>query len=101
MRLLHFVSIAIVLGMLNAPARAATFPSTATAPTTTAPTTTASLPEVAEEKAWSFSLAAYAYFVPDSRDYVQPTFMADRDWLHLEARYNYEALDSGSVWVGY
>src|SRR5262249_52068401 len=22
-------------------------------------------------------------------------------WLHLEARYNYEALDTGSVWLGY
>jgi hypothetical protein len=29
---------------------------------------------------------------------VQPTITADRDWLHLEARYNYEALDTGSVW---
>jgi hypothetical protein len=26
---------------------------------------------------------------------------ADRDWLHLEGRYNYEALDTGSAWVGY
>ena len=32
---------------------------------------------------------------------MQPTFTADRDWLHLEARYNYEALDTGSAWVGY
>jgi len=39
--------------------------------------------------------------VPDSRDYVQPTIAADRGWLHLEARYNYEALDTGSAWVGY
>jgi hypothetical protein len=42
-----------------------------------------------------------AYFVPDSREYVQPTFTADRGWLHLEARYNYEDLDTGSAWVGY
>lgn len=27
--------------------------------------------------------------------------MADRDWLHLEARYQYEDLDTGSLWVGY
>lgn len=39
--------------------------------------------------------------MPDSRDYVQPTITADRAWLHLEARYNYEALDTGSAWVGY
>jgi hypothetical protein len=55
----------------------------------------------AEESAWSFSIAATAYFVSEGRDYVQPTVMLDHDWLHLEARYNYEALDTGSVWFGY
>ena len=54
-----------------------------------------------DAKKWSFSASAYAYFVPDSPDYVQPTFTADRDWLHLEARYNYEDLETGSTWVGY
>ena len=53
------------------------------------------------EKEWSFSASAYAYFVPDSREYVQPTFTADHQWLHLEARYNYENLDTGSTWIGY
>jgi len=52
-------------------------------------------------KPWAFSASAYAYFVPDSRNYVQPTFTADRRWLHLEARYNYEGMDTGSAWVGY
>ena len=32
---------------------------------------------------------------------MQPTIRADRGWLHLEARYNYEALDTGSAWIGY
>ena len=32
---------------------------------------------------------------------MQPTIMADRDWLHLEARYNYEAFGHGSAWLGY
>jgi hypothetical protein len=50
---------------------------------------------------WDFSASVYAYFVPDSKDYLQPTFTADRDWVHLEARYNYEGLDTGSVWFGY
>jgi hypothetical protein len=50
---------------------------------------------------WSFSAAAYLYLVPESRDYVQPTITADRGWLHLEARYNYENLETGSTWVGY
>ncbi len=54
-----------------------------------------------DAKPWSFSASAYTYFVPDSRDYVQPTITADHDWLHLEARYNYEALDTGSIWLGY
>jgi hypothetical protein len=54
-----------------------------------------------DTKKWSFSASAYTYLVPDDRDYVQPTITADRNWLHLEARYNYEALDTGSAWVGY
>jgi len=52
-------------------------------------------------KAWTFSASAYTYIVPDSREYVQPTFTADHGWLHLEARYNYEDLDTGSLWGGY
>lgn len=54
-----------------------------------------------EKNRWSFSASAYTYIVPDSREYIQPTFTADRGWLHLEARYNYEDLDTGSAWVGY
>lgn len=57
--------------------------------------------EGTEEAQWSFSVSAYTYIVPDDREYVQPTFTADRDWLHLEVRYNYENLDTGSSWVGY
>jgi len=50
---------------------------------------------------WTFSASVYTYFPPDSGNYVQPTVTADREWLHLEARYNYEALDTGSAWFGY
>ena len=57
--------------------------------------------EESEENKWSFSVAAYTYIVPDSREYVQPTITADRGWLHLEARYNYEAQEAGSAWIGY
>ncbi len=53
------------------------------------------------EQAWTFSASVAGYLVPNDRDYAQPTVTADRDWLHLEARYNYEALDTGSLWVGY
>jgi len=52
------------------------------------------------EKSWSFSASVYGYFVPESRDFAQPTLTADHNYLHLEARYNYEALETGSVWVG-
>ena len=58
-------------------------------------------PDADDAKAWAFSASAYTYVVPDDRNYVQPTVTADRGWLHLEARYNYEALETGSVWVGY
>jgi hypothetical protein len=50
---------------------------------------------------WSFAASVYTYIVPDSHNYAQPTLKADRGWLHLEARYNYEALETGSLWVGY
>jgi len=53
------------------------------------------------EKKWTFSASLYTYLVPDDQEYLQPTFTADRGWLHLEARYNYEALETGSAWVGY
>jgi len=39
--------------------------------------------------------------VPDGQSYVSPDFSADRGWLHLEARYNDEALKTGSLWAGY
>jgi len=52
-------------------------------------------------KAWSFSASAYTYVLPDDPNYVQPTLAADRGWLHLEGRFNYEDLDTGSAWIGY
>jgi hypothetical protein len=55
-----------------------------------------------EEKAgWEFNASVYGYFLPDDRDYGQPTVTADRGPLHLEARYNYEGLETGSAWVGW
>jgi hypothetical protein len=54
----------------------------------------------AEDSAWSFTAAAYTYILPESDDYVQPTVSANRGRLHLEARYNYENLDTGSAWLG-
>jgi hypothetical protein len=57
--------------------------------------------EETEQRKWSFSASVYTYIVPDDADYAQPTVTADRGWLHLEARYNYEALKTGSAWAGY
>lgn len=49
------------------------------------------------EPDWSYSVLAYTYIVPDDANYVQPTFIADRDRLHLEARYSYEDRKTGSA----
>ena len=51
-------------------------------------------------RAWTFSAAGYTYILPDESNYVQPTITADRGRLHLEARFNYEARDTGSIWAG-
>ncbi len=42
-----------------------------------------------------------ATFPAGSKNFLQPTLIADRDRLHLEARYNYEGIGSGSAWMGY
>jgi hypothetical protein len=54
-----------------------------------------------DEIAWSFSASVSTYIVPNDQEYVQPTLTADRGWLHLETRYDYENLETGSTWVGY
>ena len=51
--------------------------------------------------AWTFDASVNTYFLPDEGNYAQPTFAADRGWLHLEARLNYEDLNTGSIWFGY
>jgi hypothetical protein len=52
------------------------------------------------EKKWSFSVDANNYIFSD--DYIfLPVFRADKNRLHLEARYNYEDLETFSGWVGY
>lgn len=52
-------------------------------------------------KSWSYSVNVAGYLVPDDVSYASPTFMADHNWLHLEGRYNYESLQTGSLWAGY
>ena len=77
---------ALLLLALGAGGLAAQEPPTAAAP---------------EKEAWAFNASLYGYFPPEDVHYAQPTVMADRGALHLEARYNYEALKSGSAWVGW
>lgn len=49
---------------------------------------------------WQFSTAVSAYVFPSDETFFLPVVYADRDWLHLEARYNYEARESGSLFFG-
>src|SRR5262245_1637180 len=60
----------------------------------------AQTPAPPADKAWTFFASAYTYIIPEASNYVQPTFTADRGRIHLEARYNYEAQKTGSVWFG-
>ncbi|HVP62733.1 MAG TPA: hypothetical protein VMT11_19410 [Myxococcaceae bacterium] len=58
----------------------------------------ASLEEV---QPWSFGAALSWYFVPEQVNFGVPTVTADHGPLHLEARYNYEALRTGSAFIGW
>jgi hypothetical protein len=55
----------------------------------------------ASASGWAFAATGYYYALDDQGDYFSVVATADRDALHLEARYNYEALDSGSLFVGW
>lgn len=54
-----------------------------------------------EEREWSVSASVAIYGLPDESNYAQPTVTAGRGVLHLEGRYNYEALGTASLWAGY
>jgi hypothetical protein len=96
MRLLFFFVIALTLAGRNTPAQ-----ETGDSEASTIPATTPVSAEDADDKVWSISVLVYTFIVPDDREYVQPTLTADRDKLHLEARYNYEDLETASIWAGY
>ena len=57
--------------------------------------------EVVPANPWAFNLSVSGYDVPHGESYASPTFTADHDTLRMEARYNYEGLRTGSLWVGY
>ena len=52
-------------------------------------------------RTWQYSLSLAGYYVPSDQSYASPTFTADSERIHLECRYNYEALKTASIWLGY
>ena len=55
----------------------------------------------AQAPAWSYSATGYYYSLRNQDDYLLTIATAERGPLLLEARYNYEARDTGSVFVGW
>lgn len=54
-----------------------------------------------EQKAWSFGAALSWYFVPEQKNFGVVTATGDHGPLHLEVRYNYEALRTASTFIGW
>ena len=52
------------------------------------------------ERRTRLAATLYGYSVPDEPDFLMLVAPADIRWLHIEARYNYEDLRTGSVFVG-
>jgi hypothetical protein len=50
---------------------------------------------------WDFSATGYYYSLRDQSDFVVAITTAERGPLHLEARSNYEALNTGSLFAGW
>lgn len=61
-------------------------------------------PQLAREEPqdeWEFATSVYYSDPPGSEDRLTPIVYADRGPLHLEARYNYEDLETLSVFAGW
>ena len=84
----------------NAPAATNTPPSNVGPNAISATNSVSAVLEKSEKSPWAFSAAVSTYIVRGGTEYAQPTLTANRNWLHLEARYNYEALQTGSAWIG-
>ena len=65
------------------------------------PGTTETPPPPATAPAWEFSAVANGYLLPDEDDFLLGIATADREQLHLEARYNYEDRHTTSVLAGW
>lgn len=66
-----------------------------------APANPSTTPKPVVEVPWKISINVDGYLLPNRDGYVNPAVTADYGWVHLEARYNYENLRTGSVWFGY
>jgi hypothetical protein len=60
----------------------------------------ATSPNAESSETWSGRGRIDLYLGSEDGPYLQPTLMWDRGALHLEGRYNYEDLDTGSLFVG-
>ena len=49
---------------------------------------------------WGVGATAYGYSVPDQPDFVMVVAPVDIRWFHIEGRYNYESLHTGSIFFG-
>jgi hypothetical protein len=58
-------------------------------------------PQAAASPTWNLAITVDGYLIRNGNSYVNPSVAADYAWLHLEARYNYENLRTGSFWAGY
>lgn len=65
------------------------------------PAATPPPPTTAAQPDWSYSLVTDGYIVANGQSYVSPVLTANHNWLHLEARYNYESQRTASLWAGY
>ena len=72
-----------------------------TAGTTQAPPPSAAPAPAEDASKWVLDVNAFTINPPDDDSFVSTTVRADRDALHLEGRWNYEALHTGSVWAGW
>jgi hypothetical protein len=50
---------------------------------------------------WAYSATGMYYSFRNQDDFTLAVATADQGRLHIEARYNYEAIDSGSLFVGW
>lgn len=58
-------------------------------------------PESDELSKWTVSASAYTVNPPEDDAYTSATLRLDRDALHVEGRWNYEAKHTGSAWLGW